>query len=125
MVTGAEAPFERAPIFRGVIRMDDRLYKGRQASHTGPVGIGHIQPEKIHHALVEESRLAICRQAPDMARNHVNELREIMLPIAQSRFGSFGTLSMKHRFHRLLLPSKLVAPVSSRRSTYLNRLVEE
>jgi hypothetical protein len=90
--------------------MDDGLYEGRQAAHAGPVSIGHIQPEKIDHALVEEGGLAIGRQAPDMARDHVNELREIMIPIAQCRLDSFGTLSMKHRFHRLLLPSKNVPP---------------
>src|SRR5690606_19742515 len=42
--------------------------------------------EKIGHALVEEGRLAIGTQPPQMAGHHVDELRQLPLPFTQRRF---------------------------------------
>ena len=43
----------------------------------------NIETEKVDQALVEEDRLAFRRQAPDLDRDHVHELRQLALPVAQ------------------------------------------
>jgi len=67
---------KRIPELGGIIGMDDCLYDRLQPAHARFIRIRYIQTEEIDHALVEESRLAIRRQTPNVARNQVHELRE-------------------------------------------------
>ena len=70
--------------------LDDRV----QSAHARLVRICHIQAEIIDHPPVEEGRLAVGRQPPDMARNHVHELRKLPLPVAQRRLGPLLILNV-------------------------------
>ena len=64
--------------------MDEGLYGCRQPAHARLVQLRYVvQTEEIEQALVEEGRLAFGRQTPDVDRNHVHELRELALPVAQ------------------------------------------
>src|SRR5579872_1275067 len=92
--TGDETSSERGPERGGVVRMDGGLDHRRQAAHAGFVGVRHIQAEKIHHALVEEGWLALGRQSPDVARNHVDQLRELALAVAQGGLDLFLLLDV-------------------------------
>ena len=67
-----------------IIGMDEGLYGGGQPAHARLVQLPHVmQTEEVEQALVEEGRLALGRQTPDVDRDHVHELRELPLPFAQ------------------------------------------
>ena len=104
VLAGDEAAIERVPKLRCIVRMDgldDRL----QSAHSRLVCIRYVQAEEIDHALVEESRLPVRSQAPQVARNHVDELRELMLPVAQRLLDRLLIFDF-YRHNRLLLPDK-------------------
>ena len=63
--------------------MDGDLNHGNEPGHAGFIGVGHFRAKKINHALVEEGRLAIGRQTPNVARNQIDELREFAFTLAQ------------------------------------------
>src|SRR6185312_10720214 len=44
-----------------------------------------VEAEKIDHALVEEDRLAVRRQPPEMAGDHVHEMRQF--PFSRAQLG--------------------------------------
>ena len=72
-VARQKATGEGVPERLSVVRMDGYYHRLKPA-HARPVHIRDVQPEEIDHALVEENRLAVRSQPPDMARDHVHQL---------------------------------------------------
>ena len=68
--------------------MDDGLNHRLQSTDTWFVRIRYVQTEKIGHSPVEENRLAIRRQPPEMTGDHIDELRELPLSLTQCGLGA-------------------------------------
>src|SRR5258708_39255160 len=66
-----------------VIGMYDGCERSRHPAHPRLVVVRSVQAKKIDRALVEVVRLAIWPQSPEEARNHVHELRQLPVPVAQ------------------------------------------
>ena len=94
---GDETMAERVAERRCVIRVDDGRDHRLQSADTRPHRIRCVQPEKIDHAPVEEGRLAVRVQPPQVTRNHIDELREFVLPLAQRRLGLLLFVDVKCR----------------------------
>ncbi len=72
-LAGGEATVEDVPKCRRIAGMDG-FYDRIQSALTWFVGIRDVKAEEIDHALVEENRIAVRGESPDMARNHIHEL---------------------------------------------------
>jgi hypothetical protein len=88
-----EGTVEGVPKLRRVLRMDG-FYERFQSADARLVRIRYVQAEIVHHALVEEGRFTIGCQTPNVAWNHVHELGELHLSIAQRRLGSLLVLNV-------------------------------
>src|SRR5262249_31611115 len=86
-LAGGEAAAERVPELRRVVRMDGR-YDRFQPAHARLVHIRDVQAKEIDHALIEEDRLTVRSEPPDVARGTVHKRRELPLPFAQFRLGA-------------------------------------
>src|SRR3954451_20139949 len=74
--------------------MNDGRYEGRQPARVRHVRVCYVEAEKIDQALVEECWLALRRQPPEVARNHVDELGELLLPVVQRSLGGHQVMDV-------------------------------
>ena len=86
-LASGEATVECFPQAGRILGMNDGGYEGRQPVRVRHVRVCYVEAEKIDQALVEEGRLAVRRQPPEVARNHVDELRERLLSVVQRSLG--------------------------------------